>query len=110
MNEIVSELFPHLTSPAAILIVGYLLKNKLGELDKIPDIIMELKSQKVINENEFKTVHKELKAMYERHLEEKIKVESIERQREDFIILRSEVKTQWSKYDELNERLKELQS
>ena len=72
-----------LLSPLTIAFFGWWLKSQLKKIDEISNVLMEIGYIK------------------EKLLELKINQEKMESTREDFIVAKSEMKSQWKKIDDL---------
>lgn len=78
-----------LLSPIAVGVAIYWIKTKLKNIDDVPSLVLEMR-----------LVNKQLNKM-------EAAFERSERHREDFIVLKSEVKSQWKRLDELRESIRE---
>lgn len=76
-----------LSSPLSIAVIGWWIKGQLNKIDKISEIIVKIDNLK------------------ERILELKIMVEKFDQTKEDVILLKRDVSTQWKRYDELTKRV-----
>jgi len=85
---LLSVLIPSVIAPVSVAVVGYWVKSQLKKVEQISTILIELQYVR------------------EKQTEIKIEMERFKELREDFILLRSEVKTQWARLDELKERVK----
>lgn len=89
MNDMLIKILPELLSPALVAVVMFWMKSQIKKVDQISQLLVEVHSLK----DKMSSVLADL--------------EKVQKQREDFIILKSEVKTQWVRLDELKERVKE---
>jgi len=87
-QELLEKLAPQLISPMAVIAIGYIIKSKLGQLDQVTAILMKLQN------------------IEEKVAELKMKLDGMDKHREEFIVLKSEVKTQWQRVDEIREQVK----
>lgn len=90
IEEVVKEVAPHLISPMAVVALGYIIKSKLGKIDQVTAILIKI-------QNIESTI-----------LEMKMRLNESLKHREEFIVLKSEVKSQWIRVDELKEQVREL--
>lgn len=67
-------------------VIGWWIKGQLNKIDKISEIIVKIEN------------------LRERILELKIMIEKLDQTREDVVLLKREVSTQWKRYDELTKR------
>lgn len=90
LESVMAQMLPTIAGPVSVAVVGYWLKGQLRKVDQIATIVLEMHHIK------------------EKLIELKVELEKLNQAREDFIILRSEVKTQWRKMDELENRMRGL--
>jgi predicted nucleic acid-binding Zn-ribbon protein len=90
-QDLLEKIMPQLISPMAVIAIGYIIKSKLGQIDQISALLVKLQ------------------AIEEKISELKVKLDSMDKHREEFIVLKSEVKTQWQRFDELKDRVKGIQ-
>lgn len=89
MIELLKTLSSDHMTTIAVAIVGYALKKKIDSIDKVSILVVELTNIK------------------EKLTKMDIKLDAMNKHREEFIVLKSEVKTQWLRVDELKDRIKE---
>lgn len=81
-----SEVAMVLSGPAGMAIMGYWVKSSLTRLESIPTLLLELEHLK------------------HRQAEIRVKLDEFSKLREELIILRSEVKTQWQRIDDIKNK------
>ena len=87
MSPEFQSVIPELIGPAMIAGIGFWIKSSLNKVEKISDLVIELRHIK------------------EKQTEIKLELERLTKQREEFVLLKSEVKTQWQRLDELRNRV-----
>lgn len=90
LDEVLTKIAPEMVSPIMVMIIGYIIKSKLSNIDQIAGLLVEMKTLK------------------EKLAEFKVEFDKLEKHREEFILLKSEVKTQWIRVDEIKEQIKEM--
>lgn len=91
-EELIKYLLPVLSGPAGVAVGVWWIKRKIEHIEKIPEILLLLKNleEKIV---EFKA-------------ENKLELQKLNATRDDFIILKQEVKAQWRHIDDLKAQFK----
>lgn len=90
IEQFYAVLIPIIAAPVSVLVVGYWIKTQMRKVDQISTILIDLQYIK------------------EKQVEIKIELNKFNQVRDEQILLKSEVKTQWRRLDEIKERLLEV--
>lgn len=90
-DELIKYLLPVLSGPAGVVIGVWWIKRKIENIEKIPEMILILKhlEEKIV---EFKA-------------ESKLELQKLNTTRDEFILLKQEVKAQWRHIEEIKSQV-----
>lgn len=90
-TKIISELIPLLMTPVSVAVMGWWLSRQLEKVDQISTIL-----------NEVKHLQQDQIAL-------RLSVERLSDTRDDVIVLKRDMKSQWVKLDELKKLIQQIQ-
>lgn len=96
-ESLLQALVQFIPAPLGAVIIYYIAKEKIKKLDKIDNI-----------ENNIQTMIFKLDQLEKEHIKTQTHLDETKKHREEFIILKSEVKAQWRNIDEIKSDLKGL--
>lgn len=87
-TETLQTLAPILSGPAAVVVVGYWVKSQLKKVDQISGLLVQMQH------------------IRDTQIEIKADMKRLNENWENFLVLRSEVKSQWKQIDDIREKVK----